>query len=78
MEKKYRTREGDEIVATCKLGLVRQLNEGSRFGEHPFVDTFMIFFARREFEYSGKKVSTLSTDDFVDSLIEIGYLTVVD
>jgi hypothetical protein len=78
MEKKFRTRDGDEIVATSPLELVREMNKTSRFGKHPFVATFMIGFAKREMEYSGQKVSTWSIADFVDSLIEIGYLTVVD
>jgi hypothetical protein len=78
MEKKYRTRDGDEIVATSLLDLVQQMNESSRFGKHPLVTSFMIGFAKRELEYSGKQVSTWSAANFVADLLLIGYLTVID
>lgn len=78
MEKKYRTRDGDEIVATSPLELVRQMNATSRFGQHPMVQGFMIGFAKRELDYSGREVSTWSAANFVADLILIGYLTIID
>lgn len=78
MEKKYRTRDGDELVATSPFHLVEQMNETSRFGRHPMVQGFMQGFAKRELDYSGQEVSTWSAANFVADLILIGYLTVVD
>lgn len=71
--KNFSLQDGGTITATCASDFVTKLRESSRFDSDCTDAEYMVNFANRFKQYSGKTVRTDSPDNFLEDLLKCDY-----
>ncbi len=74
---KYKTEDGEFVEGNSPIEIVRALRDGGRFTAEQTEDEYMKGFAERWKEYSGNAVRFDSAENFVDDLVETGFMKAV-
>lgn len=74
MNKTYRLKGGDTIVAATPSEFVTKLHEGSRFDSSGSDEEYMERFAERLRQLEGCRIRTATPEEFLDDLITHGFV----
>ncbi len=74
----YKTEDGDTFNAVSPQDLVEHLRNSSRFASGETTADFMVGFADRYWEWNQTTIRADSPENFVEDLLQTGYLTVTE
>lgn len=74
MNTTYTLKDGDTITATSAADFVTRLRESSLFDSDCTDQEYMYHFADRYLDQTGYVIRTDSPEDFLNDLIDLGYV----